>query len=59
MSEPIKCPLCGEIPVLIDLAGWEIWCKCGIQLVLDNGSDKEALIIAWNTRVNDNKGEGE
>lgn len=47
---PLPCPLCGADPRLVDLAGWEIHCDCGIGMVID--SPKEADVVrAWNRRA--------
>lgn len=45
----LPCPLCGSEPDLVDIAGWEIWCKCGLGLVLEN-PDKDDLVKHWNIR---------
>jgi hypothetical protein len=51
MTTELKpCPLCGGKPRLVDLAGWEIHCDCGLQLWHEL-PDKEPLIDRWNTRV--------
>jgi hypothetical protein len=45
----LPCPICGYDPLLVDFAGWEIVCKCGISMCLET-SDKKSLIEAWNQR---------
>jgi hypothetical protein len=46
----MPCPLCGQQPRVVDLAGWEVLCKCGVNFCRE-GPEKEQLIAAWNTRV--------
>lgn len=49
-SRVMPCPFCGALPRLVDFAGWEIHCKCGISMCLV-GPDKEPLVAAWNSRA--------
>jgi len=46
----MPCPLCGQQPRVVDLAGWEVLCNCGLALCLDT-PDKDLLLAAWNTRA--------
>jgi hypothetical protein len=49
-TEGLKpCPCCGQVPLLVNLGGWEILCKCGVSLCLPK-SDKAPLIEQWNRR---------
>ena len=50
LSDLLGCPFCGEAPRLVDLAGWEILCGCGVNMCLAT-PDQESLIKAWNTRA--------
>lgn len=49
-EELLPCPFCGSDATLRDLAGWEIHCQCGVEMVLPQ-PDKEPLIVAWNRRT--------
>ena len=42
------CPFCGGEPKLIDAAGYEVWCNCGISFC--KHPDKESTVRSWNTR---------
>ena len=49
-NDLLGCPFCGKAPRLVDLAGWEILCRCGVNMCRAT-PDREALIKAWNTRA--------
>lgn len=44
------CPFCGREPKLLDLAGWEVQCDCGVNLCLES-PEQAAVIKAWNQRA--------
>lgn len=44
------CPFCGNTPRLVDLAGFEVICDCGVVLCLDE-PDRESVVAAWNRRA--------
>lgn len=47
----LPCPFCGNLPRIADLAGYEILCKCGIEMCLPNDPSKGGAIAAWNRRA--------
>ena len=48
-NQPNVLPcLCGTVPNLVDLAGWEILCPCGISFCLHENPTLEATVSGWN-----------
>jgi hypothetical protein len=50
MNAALPCPFCGAEPRLVDLAGWEVHCDCGVGMVVDS-PEREDVLKAWNRRV--------
>lgn len=48
-TEGLKPCICGKIPKLVDLAGWEITCNCGVNFCIDSPV-KFDVVTAWNHR---------
>ena len=47
-----SCPFCGGEVKLMNLAGWEIGCKCGLNMVpSDSDFSKDEFIEQWNKRA--------
>lgn len=46
----LPCPMCGSEPRLVDMAGWEILCKCGLMMAVESPK-KADVVAAWNKRA--------